>query len=213
MTAKSATRLSSWRLGFLKSTFWMAGVLVAVALSGVHAVAAPFAYVTNLENGTVSVIDAATQTVVATIPVGNGPIGVAVTPDGTHAYVVNLEDGTVSVVATATNSVVATITVGIEPTGVAITPDGTHVYVTNVAEDTVSVIATASNTVAATVPVGIEPFGVAITPNGAFAYVTGNVSDNTVSVIATPAIPWWPQLRWATDPWEWRSLRTEPTPI
>ena len=37
------------------------------------------AYVTNL-SGTVSVIDTTTNTVVATIPVGSGPVAVAITP-------------------------------------------------------------------------------------------------------------------------------------
>jgi YVTN family beta-propeller protein len=80
MTKKSATSLSPWRARLLKSTLWMATVLVAVALSGVNAMAAPFGYVTNLLDNTVSVIDAATNTVVATIPVGNSPVGVAVHP-------------------------------------------------------------------------------------------------------------------------------------
>jgi len=94
----SFANLLTWRARLLKSTLWMATVLVAVALSGAHAMAAPFGYVTNFPDGTVSVIDAATNTVVATIPVGNEPFGVAVTPDGTQAYVVNLADNTVSVI-------------------------------------------------------------------------------------------------------------------
>ena len=40
----------------------------------------------------VSVIDTATNTVVATVPVGSAPFGVAVNPAGTFAYVTN--DGT-----------------------------------------------------------------------------------------------------------------------
>jgi YVTN family beta-propeller protein len=79
------------------------------------------AYVTNLNK--VSVIDTATNTVVATIPVGVGPIGVAITPDGTGAYVTNLFSNTVSVIDIATNTVVATIPVGQAPSRVAITPD------------------------------------------------------------------------------------------
>ena len=47
---------------------------------------APFAYVTNSHSNTVSVIDTASNTVVATVPVGNGPIAVAITPDGKHEY-------------------------------------------------------------------------------------------------------------------------------
>ena len=37
--------------------------------------AQPFAYVSNSESSTVSVIDTATNTVVATIPVATGPAG------------------------------------------------------------------------------------------------------------------------------------------
>ncbi len=48
---------------------------------------------------TVSEIDAATNTVSATIPVGVNPDAVAVTPDGAHAYVTNESSQTVSVIA------------------------------------------------------------------------------------------------------------------
>ncbi|HET6731679.1 Ig-like domain-containing protein, partial [Mycobacterium sp.] len=107
-------------------------------------------YVTNfgdLSSGgnTVSVIDAATNTVVATITVGGNPANVAVSPNGATAYVTNLDDGTVSVIDTATNSVTATITVGDLPDGVAVSPDGAHVYVTNADDDTVSIIDAATN--------------------------------------------------------------------
>jgi len=50
------------------------------------------AYVANFGSNTVSVVDTATDTVVATIPVGD-PIGVAITPDGTRAYVTDLSRG------------------------------------------------------------------------------------------------------------------------
>ena len=39
-------------------------------------------FVTNFDAGTVSVIDTVTATVSATIAVGSGPAGVAITPDG-----------------------------------------------------------------------------------------------------------------------------------
>ena len=100
----------------------------------------------------------------ATVTVGSGPEGVAITPDGAFAYVANSGSNTVSVIATASNTVVATVTVGSGPEGVAITPDGAFAYVANSGSNTVSVIATASNTVVATVTVGSAPFGVAITP-------------------------------------------------
>ena len=61
------------------------------------------------------VIDAATNTVIATLAVGISPTGVAVTPTGTSVYVANADSDNVSVVDTATNTVVATIPVGTSP--------------------------------------------------------------------------------------------------
>ena len=62
--------------------------------------------------GAVWVIDTASNTVVATIPVGVGSSGVAITPDGTRAYVTNQISNTVSVIDTTTNTVVVTVPVG-----------------------------------------------------------------------------------------------------
>jgi YVTN family beta-propeller protein len=144
------------------------------------------AYVPNggSNPGTVSVIDTATDTVSATITVGHGPEGAAVTPDGAHTYVTNNTDGTVSVIANATGTVSSTITVGTAPVGAAITPDGSTAYVVNQNSNNVSVIDTALGSVSATVTVGGSPQEVAITPDGTRAYVTNNFSG-TVSVINT----------------------------
>ncbi len=43
-------------------------------------------------------IDTATNTVVATITVGDAPLGVAVSLDGTRLYVTNFGDDTVSAI-------------------------------------------------------------------------------------------------------------------
>ena len=65
------------------------------------------AYVTNDSNDTVSVINTVTNELVATIPVGRRPIGVAVSPNGSLVYVTNLWSNSVSVIATG---IVATST-------------------------------------------------------------------------------------------------------
>ncbi len=54
-------------------------------------------------------IDTATNTVVATVPVVGGN-DIAITPDGKHAYVTGSNN--VSVISTATNTVVATVAMG-----------------------------------------------------------------------------------------------------
>ena len=177
-TCKPSDTGTSYQL--LHRTIWqhLSIVLFLLLSMGATAQAQTRVYVTNNSNSsnsnTVSVIDTATNTVIATIPVGvasNGPFWVAITPDGTRAYVTDVNSNTVSVtvIDTATNTVVATIPVGVGTLQVAITPDGTRAYVTDESSNTVSVIDTATNTAVATIPVGVvangpNPFGVAITP-------------------------------------------------
>jgi YVTN family beta-propeller protein len=166
---------------------------MGLGLMASPAEAAPFAYVTNTggcgacADGTVSVIDTATNMVGTTVVVGSFPSAVALTPDGKQAYGANEgsnKGNDVSVIDTATNMWVATVTVGNGPAGVAVTPDGKHAYFTELDSDNVSVIDTATNTVVATVPVGSLPIGVAVTPDGKHAYVA-NFNSNSVAVIDT----------------------------
>jgi YVTN family beta-propeller protein len=79
------------------------------------ATGAPFAYITNASSNTVSVIDTASNTVIATVAVGVAPQGVAVHPDGSRVYVANSSSNTISVIDTATNTVVGTVPVGMQP--------------------------------------------------------------------------------------------------
>ena len=128
---------NSWARGFM--ALFAIVLATGLALAASPAEAAPFLYVTNFSDNTVSVIDTATNTVVATVAVGNGPEGVAVTPDGTKVYVANTT-GNVSVIHTATKTLVKTVPVGSEPGAgaVAVTPDGTKVYVANAGSNNVS---------------------------------------------------------------------------
>lgn len=139
----------------------------------------------------VSVIDAATNTIVASIPVGLGcvcvdPDIVAIAPDGSRAYVTNELANSMSVIDTASNSVVATVAVGTGPAAVAVSPDGTHVYVVNGSGTTsVSVIDAQTNTIIATIPLGVaQARGVAVRPDGARLYVT-TYGSNSIKVIDT----------------------------
>src|SRR5262245_45823211 len=106
-------------------------LVAAIVVAATTAHAAPRAYITNGGSGTVSVIDTASDAVVATIPVGQGPTGVAINRAGTRAWVTNFTDSTVSVIDVATNTVVATPAVLSQPVGVAVNPAGTRVYVAN----------------------------------------------------------------------------------
>ncbi len=163
-------------------------VVSLVVGSGVGtATAAPFAYITNTGDNTVTVIDTANDSFVTTIPVGVQPFGVAVNPARTRVYVVNTNlpfAGTVSVINTSTQTVQSTVTVGVFPVGVAVSPTGDRVYVGNSGDETISVIATSTDTVVDTIAGVADPQGLAVSPDGTRLYVA-NCNANTVTVINT----------------------------
>ena len=146
-------------------------------------------YVANLRSNNVSAIDTATNTVIATIPVGIYPYGLAASPDGSKVYVADFGSNSVSVIPTASNTVIGSpIPVGTNPAGVAVSPDGSKVYVADSGSNSVSVITTATNTVTATIPVGNNPiaFGAFIQPAPRFAGTPGraNCVGQSVSALA-----------------------------
>jgi DNA-binding beta-propeller fold protein YncE len=83
--------------------------------------------------GTVSVLDLTTSPITVlgyTVPVNFGPVGVAITPDGTRAYVVNSDNGygvcsfsVLDLTQSPVTPIGSSIPIGVVPTGVAITPD------------------------------------------------------------------------------------------
>jgi YVTN family beta-propeller protein len=144
----------------------------------------PVAFVPNFAADTVSIINTVHDLLIATVPVGDGPRSVAVSPDGTGVYVGNSGSDSVSVIDTLSKTVAATIPVGSAPMGVAVDPAGMRVYVANHGSDSLSVIDRASHAVIETIPVGNGPMGVAVDPSGARVYVANNGS-NSLSVVDT----------------------------
>ncbi len=153
--------------------------------------AAPFGYITNERDSTVSVLDTATNTVTATVPVGTGPIGVAVSPDGARVYVTLQGSNAVSVISAATNTVTATMPVGLGPIGVAVSPDGARVYVANGVSHAVMVISTATNAVTATVPVGHAPIALGQFIGPAPASPPAVTTDTDFNGDGKPDLLWW----------------------
>jgi YVTN family beta-propeller protein len=135
------------------------------------AAAGPKAYVGNFADNTVSVIDTEAGNVVATIPVAEGPHGMAITSDGRTVYVTGDGSSQLSVIDTASDKVVKTVDVGKAPNGVALTPDGKHLLVTVYGEDRIDVLDTTTQAIIATVAVA-KPHTISISPDGKVAYIT-----------------------------------------
>jgi len=147
---------------------------------------ARYVYTGNYSNGTVSVIDTATNQIVgAPIPLEttNDVASMAITPNGKTLYVA-LYSETITVIDTQINQPVGSIPLEGSPNTIAISPDGKTAYVT-LGGETVAVIDTATNQVVGSpIPVGESPYGVAFSPDGKTAYVT-NEEEDSVSVIDT----------------------------
>ncbi|MEH7220945.1 YncE family protein, partial [Bacillus toyonensis] len=60
--------------------------------------AGSFAYVTNFDDVTVSIVDLTTNSITGSISGFNAPVRIALSPDELTAYVTNFDDGTVSIV-------------------------------------------------------------------------------------------------------------------
>lgn len=145
------------------------------------------AYVTQTDNaGTVFVIDVQSNFVIATIPVGSFPSGVAFTADGSEALVINESDNTISVIRVVDNTVTDTLSGGLSlPDNVSITPNMTKAYVSNFDTNITAVdLATNLLTNIPISPTG-EPILTAILNNSTRAY-TLDILDGVVYVIDVP---------------------------
>jgi YVTN family beta-propeller protein len=137
-------------------------------------------WVADRESHQVSVIDSGRMQRIATIPVGEGPFALALSPAQERLYVANVRSNDLSIIDTAALKVLATVPVGAMPYGVATSTDGSRILVTNQHAGTVSVIDAADLRLADTIKVGRYPESIVV--SGASAYVANWFSED-VSVI------------------------------
>src|SRR2546426_7713700 len=123
-------------------------------------------------------------TIVATVPVGNGPWGVGHDSGNGYAYVANSGSNTTSVISGTT--VVATIPVESFPLGVGYNSGNGHVYVANLYSKNVSVIS--GTIVVATISVGKGPIGVAYDSGNGYVYVANSYSNNVTVISGTTVV-------------------------
>lgn len=145
--------------------------------------------VTNLDTNSVSAIDATTRKV--TVISGssshmNGPLGIAITPNGKTAWVTNSLGTTITPIDLTTLAPGSPVKVGSGPVAIAITENGATAYVSNFDANTVTPVNLRTNpaTPESPIKVGFGPWSIAVSPNGA-SVVVSNSEGSTVSVIST----------------------------
>ncbi|MFC5069050.1 PQQ-dependent catabolism-associated beta-propeller protein [Flaviflagellibacter deserti] len=134
------------------------------------------AYVSNEGANTVSVIDMANFSVIATIKVGQRPRGIELTKDGKHLLVAVGDDDTVEIVDTATREIVGTLPSGPDPELFTQDPEGKLLYIANEDDNLVTVVDIAKRAPVAEVQVGVEPEGMGMSPDGK---ILVNTSETT----------------------------------
>jgi YVTN family beta-propeller protein len=170
--------------------------------------AGPQLFVTNERSGDLTVVDLATNAVVATIPLGKRPRGIRVSPDARTLYVAlsgspiappgvdektlpppdRSADG-IGVVDVRERKLVRTIHAGTDPEQLAVSRDGARLFIANEDAALASVVDVAAGRVVATVPVGGEPEGVDLRPDGAVVYVTSEEDGEVFAIdTANPAV-------------------------
>ena len=157
------------------------------------------AYIGNLEDGTVSVIDLGQNKEIKRIEGFHEPHGVTFTSDGTKAYIANLGAHRVDVVDARKHEVIKQLSIGDvyqvaskDPArylsdikgivNATITPDQKYVYAADGDSNLVAVIYTKKDAIIKTIPVGENPWRAYASPDGKWMLVPNN-GDDTVSVI------------------------------
>ena len=117
------------------------------------------------------------------IPVGKGPEGIDISPDGKEVWAANSSDGTVSIIDAATHKVVHTLDVKTKHSNrLKFALDGALVLVSDAGSDDVVVVDAATRKERKRIKVGRVPLGILMEPGGARAYVAAS-EDNSVAVI------------------------------
>jgi YVTN family beta-propeller protein len=160
-------------------------------------------YTANIGGNSVSIIERGAnplQSTVTTIPVGRGPEGFDVSPDGKELWAAHSQDGGVSVVDLTSRKVIATIDA---KTGRSnrckFTLDGTRVLISDLTNNQVVVIDAKTRAVVQRIPTGKTPLGILMDPDGRRAFVAFS-DDRAIGVldlatmtfgapIATGAVP------------------------
>ena len=158
-----------------------------------------WAYVGDMEEGAVSIVDLVNNKEINRIPGFYEPHGFSILPDMSKVYVSNLGAHEIGVIDVKSQKLIKTIYVGsshvlasldlgrklseingiVNPT---LTPDGKYLYAADGDSHQVAVIDTRTDSIVKTIPVGKNPWRAYVSPDGTKVVVPNN-DDQTVSVI------------------------------
>jgi len=145
-------------------------------------------FTANVNSDSISILDRdkngdASGWIETAIPVGKGPEGFAVSPDGKEVWAANSQDGTLSIIDLGTRKVVQTLDLQTKRTNrVKFSPDGKLVLISDLGTGDLIILDSASRKEVKRLNLGHGVAGILIVPDGSRAYVAVS-PDNEVAVI------------------------------
>jgi DNA-binding beta-propeller fold protein YncE len=142
-------------------------------------------YTANIGGNAIGIFDRTgaldwTQTVV---PVGKGPEGFDVTPDGKELWAAHSQDGGVSIINLATKSVTHTFKVQTQRSNrLKFTPDGRLVLISDLNAGELLILERATRKELKRMPIGKQLAGILVEPDSSRAYVAAT-GDNFVAIV------------------------------
>lgn len=131
------------------------------------------------------------ESVTGTIPVGNLPSVLAISPDGSEAWVLNENSNSVSVIQTSSNTVLGTISL-LAPKDIVFSPDGSSAYIAD-GSTHLYIVDTSSYFIASTIVTPRINDALTISPDGTKLYVLdrggGFLAVYGLPLSSSPAIP------------------------
>ena len=120
-------------------------------------------YVTSMDTGRLTAIDADGATVSRSIDLGvSGTFAIAPSPDGRKLYLTAYSEGSLLVVDVASGILRKKLAIGRNPRAIAFSPDGTQVYVTSSFSNEIHIVDAVRDTVVGHYATGQNPRGIAL---------------------------------------------------
>ena len=137
-------------------------------------------FTANIGGNSVSIIE---RNTVTTVPVGQGPEAIDLSPDGKELWTAHSRDGGVSIIDVAEKKVVRVFPIGTKRSNrLKFTPDGKQVLVSDLDGNEVVVIDAASRKEVKRIPMGRTPEGILMAKDGSRAYVA-EAGENRIAII------------------------------
>lgn len=174
-------------------------------------------YTANIGSDSISVLDlsGAPQKVgLKQIPVGKGPEGIDLSPDGKQLWTSHRADGKLSIIDTATDQVIKTLTIGTKMANrVKFTLDGKYALVSDPPNSEVLVLDAATGDVVKHIKTLAGPEGILIAPDGKRAFVACSEADKVqVIELAKLEASWAIEVGKGPDGLAWATEALVPPP-